>query len=315
MAFPGVSVIITTWNGKALLEKNLPSLFKALGAYAGLSEVVVVDDAGDDDTEIFLKSRYSQVRYLRLPVNIGNGQAMNEGAKISRYEIIYFLDNDVTVTEDFLEDLIPHFEDPLLFAVGSRSISSASDPGPFQVPRVRFRLGIFWYYYEALSPLEDKPVMTLFASAGHAAFRRDLFEALGGFDKLYGRFYLEDLDLGYRAWRRGWKSLIEPRSRVIHEAAGTIRKILSEKEIQRRQWRNRFLFTWKNIHSPSLTVQHLLLTPLAVFLLPLAGKAVFTLGFLDALPSLPKALRKRRIARQESLLTDLDVLAKIGPLE
>ena len=312
MVLPGVSVIITSWNGKGLLEKNLPPLVRVLRNYGGASEVIVVDDAGTDDTEIFLKDHHPEIRYLLLPVNVGNGQAMNEGAKTSRHEILLFLDNDVTVTDGFLETLVPHFEDPKIFSVGSRSISSSQDLGPFQFPRVRFRWGIFWYYYEMLPPRWEKPVPVLFASAGHAAFRRKMFEELEGFDKLYGRFYLEDLDLCYRAWRKGWTSLVDPRSRVIHEAAGTIRKILSEKEIQRRQWRNRFLFTWKNIHSPSLMLQHLVWTPFESLLLPFIGKGVFTLGFLEALGHAGKACQRRRWVKRQALLADQEVLKKLG---
>ena len=312
MTLPGISVIIATWNGKGLLEKNLPALFKALENYQGVSEVIVVDDAGTDDTRSFLKNRHPAVRYFRLPVNVGNGQAMNEGAKVSRYEVLFFLDNDVTVTEDFLETLIPHFEDPKIFSAGSRSISSSQDPGPFQFPRVRFRWGIFWYYYETLPSQWERPVPALFASAGHAAFRRKMFEQLEGFDQLYGRFYLEDLDLCYRAWKRGWTSLIDPRSRVVHEAAGTIRKILSEEEIQRRQWRNRFLFTWKNIHSPSLILQHLVWTPVESLMLPFMGKKVFTLAFLEALGHAGRACQRRRWVKRQALLSDNEVLRKLG---
>ena len=315
MKFLGISIIIATWNGRGLLEKNLPSLFRVLGNYGGSSEVIVVDDAGTDDTETFLRECYPEVHYLRLPANVGNGQAMNEGARISQYEIIFFLDNDVTVTNDFLETLIPHFGDPDVFAAGSRAILAPEDLGPFQFPRVRFRFGIFWYYYESLPADWEDPVVVLFASAGHAAFRRSMFEELKGFDLLYGRFYLEDLDLCYRAWKKGWKSLTDPRSHVVHQAAGTIRRILSENQIKRRQWRNRFLFTWKNLHSPSLMVEHFLLTFPAVMVSPLLGKGVFTLGFLDALGHFGKAWQRRKEVLGEMVLSDHEVLDVLKPYQ
>ena len=313
MKMTGISIVIATWNGKPLLEKNLPSLFKALENYKGPSEVIVVDDAGTDETDRFISKAYPQILFKKLPSNIGNGQTLNRGAEMAHQDILYFLDNDVEVTEDFLVPLMDHFEDPDLFSAGSRYILSPRHTGSFEVPRVNFRFGIFWYYYEALPPDSEKSVLALFASAGHSAFRRSMFEALGGFDDLYGRFYLEDLDLCYRAWKRGWTSLIDPRSRVIHETAGTIRKILSEREIQRRQWRNRFLFTWKNIHTPSLILEHLFLTPFASLVLPFMGKSVFTLGFLDALGYWDQAWQKRQQARREGLLSDREVLKRVGP--
>ncbi len=308
-----MSIVIATWNGRPLLEKNLPFLFKALRAYSGRTEVIVVDDAGSDDTGVFLKKNYPEVHCVRLPENVGNGQAMNEGAKRSQYEVIYFLDNDVTVSDHFLEALVPHFSDPRVFAAGSRSIASSGKPVPFQFPRVKFRFGIFWYYYETLPFDWKEPVVALFASAGHSAYRRALFEELGGFDPLYGRFYLEDLDLCYRAWKKGYRSLINPRSQVIHEAAGTIRKILSEKEIKRRQWRNRFLFTWKNIHDGSFFWSHLFWTPWESLALPWIGKGEFSLGFLDAIPLCGAAVRKRQEGKAQAVWSDHEILRRVGP--
>lgn len=312
MSYPGVSIVIPTWNGKVLLQKNLPLLFRALSTYPGQAEVIVVDDAGIDDTGSFIRNHYPEIRFRRLPTNVGNGQAMNEGAKESRHEILFFLDNDVSVTDRFLETVALHFKDPDLFAVGCRAVTSTAHLGPFQFPRVRFRFGIFWYYYEALPAEWKEPVQVLFASAGHAAYRRNMFEKLGGFDPLYGRFYLEDLDLCYRAWKQGWKSFIDPRSHVIHEAAGTIRKILSEKEIKRRQWRNRFLFTWKNINRPSLILEHIFMTPFATLVLPFMGKPEFSLGLLDALGHLGEALRCRKKLRRQNRLSDQELLQRLG---
>lgn len=311
----GVSIIIATWNGKTFLQKNLPPLFHALSCYDGPYEVIVVEDAGTDDTDRFISENYPQILFRRLQTNIGNGQALNRGAEMAHHEILYFLDNDVEVTSEFLTPVIRHFDDPFVFGVGSRSIERPSKPpGPLQLPRVKFRYGIFWYYYETLIQEADLPVPALFASAGHCAVSKEKFFSLGGFDPLYGRFYLEDLDLCYRAWKKGWKVMIEPESKVYHEAAGTIRKILSRREIERRQWRNRFLFTWKNIHTTCLLLQHVVFLPPELFFSPFFGKSSFSLGFLDALFHFKESLRKRTMAKKEALLSDCDVLEKVGPL-
>ena len=74
------------------------------------------------------------------------------------------------------------------------------------------------------------------------------FLELGGFDPLYEPFYLEDTDLGYMAWKRGWKVLYQPRSVVYHEHRGTIGKRFREEQIQAVLKKNHLLFCWKNIH-------------------------------------------------------------------
>lgn len=307
-------MIITSWNGRSLLERYLPTVMDALASYSGPWEVIVVDDAGSDDTDTWIAARYPKIRFERLSANVGNGQTMNRGAEMARHETLYFLDNDVAVSTGFLDPLLRHFEDPALFAVASRSIPRPPQPkGEFSVPRFKLKYGIFWYYYDTLPDAETRPISTLFATFAHCAVSRTKFFELGGFDTLYGRFYLEDLDICYRAWRKGWKVLADPRSEVHHETAGTIGKLLSRKQIERKLWGNRFLFTWKNVHAPAFWLQHLALLLPEVALLPFTGRLTFSLGFIDALPRLGEALRKRSLARAESRVTDADVLAHLGP--
>src|ERR1700757_2598796 len=74
------------------------------------------------------------------------------------------------------------------------------------------------------------------------------FLELGGFDSLLRPFYLEDTDLGYQAWKRGWKVLYQPKSVVYHEHRGTIGKRFTESQIQAVLKKNFILFCWKNIH-------------------------------------------------------------------
>ena len=70
------------------------------------------------------------------------------------------------------------------------------------------------------------------AAADRAPSTARKFLELGGFDALLAPFYLEDTDLGYLAWKRGWKVLYQPRSVVYHEHRGTIGKRFREEQIQ-----------------------------------------------------------------------------------
>ena len=79
-------------------------------------------------------------------------------------------------------------------------------------------------------------------------FGRQKFLQLGGFDELLAPFYLEDTDIGYMAWKRGWKVLYQPRSVVYHEHRGTIGKRFSAAQIDLVLKKNFALFCWKNIH-------------------------------------------------------------------
>ncbi len=88
-----------------------------------------------------------------------------------------------------------------------------------------------------------------YPGGGSSAFDRAKFLELGGFDSLFHPFYYEDTDLGFRAWKRGWKVLYEPRSIVHHEHRGTIGKKFSPDYIEKVVRGNSLLYCWKNIHS------------------------------------------------------------------
>ena len=97
-------------------------------------------------------------------------------------------------------------------------------------------------------PAVDDLFPCFYGGGGSCAFDRQKFLELGGFDELLAPFYLEDTDLGYMAWKRGWKVLYQPRSVVYHEHRGTIGKRFREEQIQAVLKKNFVLFCWKNIH-------------------------------------------------------------------
>jgi O-antigen biosynthesis protein len=85
-----------------------------------------------------------------------------------------------------------------------------------------------------IDPAVDGLFPCFYGGGGSCAFDRRKFLELGGFDDLLAPFYLEDTDLGYLAWKRGWKVLYQPRSVVYHEHRGTIGKRFSEERTSRR---------------------------------------------------------------------------------
>ncbi len=303
----GISIIIPNWNGRRLLEKNLPFLAKALSLYSGSAETIVVDDGSTDGSSEFLLGSCPDVRVLSLTENKGFAYACNEGVKASKNEIIYLMNSDIRVQDNFIEPLIGHFKDDDVFAVSSVA-TPASGPVSCDptMPRVKFKYGIFWYYYITVWKTGEPPA-AFFSSGGHSAFDKRKFVELGCFDDLYHPFYWEDADICYRAWKRGWKSLYEPESRVIHDHQSTIGANFKKEFIENINWRNRFLFTWKNLDTPSLWAQHLFFLPFELLFLPLVGRGYFTKGFFSALKMLNKVIEKRDTGGLKTL-TDRQVL-------
>jgi hypothetical protein len=134
----------------------------------------------------------------------------------------------------------------------------------------------------------------LWAGGGSSAYDRHKFLQLGGFDALYEPFYVEDLDLSYRAWKQGWRSLFARESVVYHEHRGTSRPRFGDKFIQNTVRRNELLFAWRNVTDPFLFREHA--TYLAETIARTAvldGAAPTARALLRALRWLPLAMLKR----------------------
>lgn len=307
-----VTIIIPNYNGKSLLAKNLPILIK----YAASHEIMVVDDGSGDGSVDFLKVNYPDVIIVNLKSNHGFAYACNTGVRQANGDIVYLLNSDVAVNEDFLSAIIPYFRDTDVFAVSSfESDIGDKENKEFSIPLTMFKWGIFWYWYERLYPMPSSGVEVLCVSGGHAAFDRAKFLKLGGFDNLFRPFYAEDGDICWRAWKRGWKSLYEPRSVVSHICKGTIGRFYSPFHILTIHWKNRFLLTWKNLTYPGYMIQHIFCILPELLIVPLMGKPEFTVGFFMAILQLPELLKSRKLSRVPNpVYTDADLFKRFSIL-
>lgn len=283
------SLIIPNWNGKKLLEKNLPSVLTA--AKEERAEIIIIDNGSVDESLHYLQDLASQnpsFQIIKLPKNYGFSYAVNLGIKKAQGKIVVLLNNDVAPKKDFLFPLKKHFANPQVFAV------SLNEP-QFSWARGEFKNGFFAHQP---GPKTQKTHLSLWASGGSAAFNRKLWLKLGGFDRIYHPFYWEDVDLGYRAWKRGYQVLWEPRSIVHHHHESTVSRF-SPKYIDLIKQRNELLFIWKNITSSQLTNEHK-----KALLKRIIKSPGYLKIFLAALAKLPQVLSRRRQEKKESQLTD-----------
>ena len=250
------SVVIPNWNGRDLLEKYVPSILAALGANPR-NELIVVDNASSDGSVEFLQARFPQVRVLLLDRNHGFGGGSNRGVAAARNDIVVLLNSDMRVAEDFLQPLLDGFNQTDVFAVSCQILFA--DPTK---PREETGLTQAWWQRGMLRARHhaDETIDTLwpcfYGGGGSCAFDRRKFLELGGFDPLLRPFYMEDSDLGLMAWKRGWRILYQPNSRVWHEHRGTIGKNFSNSYIDGVIRKNAILYAWKNAHAPSRLVAH-----------------------------------------------------------
>lgn len=243
-----VSIIIPNYKGRNLLLKNLPFVLAAAkNPKNQVLEVIVVDDASDDGSVILLKDKFPSVKLIKHTVNRGFSAAVNTGVRGAKGELICLLNSDVIPKDNFLVSAISHFKENDVFAVSFHEDGYGWAKG--------FYVDGFVGHGPGGEPTTSH--ISFWASGGTALFSREIWMKLGGFDeKLLSPFYWEDIDLSYRAQKRGYKVLWDPDARVVHEHEATVRT-LNKKYVDRIRERNQLLFMWKNVTSPTLTRRHL----------------------------------------------------------
>lgn len=258
-----VSIVLTNYNGLENLKVCLPSVVAA-GKSPLAGEIVLVDDCSDDGSVEWVRENHPEVRVLPLTTRNGFQGAANAGFTTARHDLVALLSSDMTPSPDFLETLVPHFDDPRTFAVASQllepdgSAQSGRTVGCFLTGNLMIADSAKGFApYTWLKCRSDVTSPTLY-TGGNALYDREKFRLLGGFDTLYHPFYWEDVDLCFRAWKAGYQILFEPRSRVSHhQGMGTIRRYYSRTFAQTTRRRNRLLFTWKNVRDPIYLLLHL----------------------------------------------------------
>ena len=254
---PSASIIIPTYNGRHLLVQCLSSVVQAARAFSsrgnGSCQVAVVDDASTDDTDSWIQESYGdEVRYLRQEEHAGFIAAVNRGVANTEGDALVLLNNDVSVEPGFLDPLLDVL-DERTFAVTAGSITSAGQNEGLSV--AFFEQGdliIVQPGVEMQDTLHDRRCTNFHASGGFSAFDRRKWLELGGLDPIYHPFYWEDVDICFRAWKRGWRCLYQPESRVHHHPHSTISCYFAPEQVKRTYEGNKHIFIMKNITDEAL---------------------------------------------------------------
>src|SRR3990167_6024381 len=271
-----ISVIIPNYNGKNLLAENLPKIIKNCPS----CEIIIVDDASSDDSVQYVTKNFPKIKIIINERNMGFSRAANRGVEEANGELVALINSDVTPRKNSVTSVIPYFEDPDVFAVGFCDLSH--EKGKI-IKRGRggakFKRGFVSHF-----AIPIKKGETFWVSGGSGVFDKQKFLDLGGFDAIFAPFYWEDIDLSFRARRKGYKCIFEPDAQVDHfHEKGAIKKSRSPFFIRMVAYRNQFLFVWKNIDNYFLIIQHILWLPYNIIRTALFLDFAFHLGFFWAI--------------------------------
>jgi GT2 family glycosyltransferase len=305
-----LSFLILNWNGEGIVSRCLDAATKSLAQFAGEGEIVVVDNGSDDTSPSLIEREFPEAKLFRLEKNLGFSEGNNWGVQKCQGDVVVLLNNDAFVQPGFLSPLLPHFDDPAVFAVSPKVVGTDGKTFSMGKTEARFALGLIRLTFGGDSLASPEPC--LFATAGSGAFDRRKYLDLGGFLNLQ---YWQDTELCYRAWKkRGWSTLYEPGSLVHHDLATSFRKVVSRKQLKVIRDRDRFLFQWYSFSEPSLVLEHLGWLPFALLYLTLKGRMSYTIGFFHALRNWRrfKAEADRKVVPGPGVMTDRQILRATG---
>ena len=299
-----VSVVVPTYRGKDLILRYLPSVI--LGVVG--AQIVVVDDASGDGTVEAVRAGFPSVEVFARSENGGFSKAMNDGIRAASGDLVVAVNNDVEAPAGFLDSILPLFEDEDVFAVSPRIILPNRGDIDEGCKTGFWHHGMF-YADQLQGVAQVRPI--LYTTACAAVYRRSMLDELGGFDEAYSPFYWEDADLGYRAWKRGWKSLYQPGGVVYHQHSASISR-MNTSRTDRIKARNGLFFIWRNIDDSDLISRHRRWLPMVLARRALAGDRAFVNGWGDAFGRRREAAAALESAAQHRKLTDREIFAATG---
>jgi O-antigen biosynthesis protein len=248
---PACSVVIPSYNGRALLATCLASIARHRPDHVPI-EVIVADDASKDDTAAWLTEVHLDVKLVRLERNAGFCGAANAGIAAARGDVVQLLNNDTEVTPGWIEAGLRPFDDPRVGSVAplvlvrsdpSRVDSAGDCYAAFGWPSKRG-------HGQASSRWLDHPADRVFGASGSSAFYRSkALRAVGAFDPTFGSYY-EDVDLAFRLRWAGYDCAFAPSCRVLHDLSATYDH--GSPALQRRMSRNAEILFWANLPLPWL---------------------------------------------------------------
>ncbi|WP_316838899.1 glycosyltransferase family 2 protein [Pedobacter gandavensis] len=228
MTTASVAVVILNWNGKALLERFLPSVLQS--SYANL-QVIVGDNASTDDSVAFVRQNYPNIRIIENDKNYGFAGGYNKVLEQVNADYYVLLNSDVEVPENWIQPVIDLMQNDPKIAAAQPKIKWQQDKSKFEyagaaggyldlhcLPFCRGR--VFDTVEDDHGQYND--VKEIFWASGAALFiKSECWKISGGLDPDFFA-HMEEIDLCWRLKNMGYKIMYCPDAEVYHLGGGTL---------------------------------------------------------------------------------------------
>ncbi|MGW9686389.1 glycosyltransferase family 2 protein [Flagellimonas sp. 2504JD1-5] len=225
-----VAIVILNWNGKALLERFLPSVV----AHSEDSDIYVVDNASSDGSVDFLKNQYPSIGVVCNTENGGFAKGYNDGLQSIDADIYCLLNSDVEVTPNWLGPILSVFNNKPDCAIIQPKILDLNRKEYFEYAGAAggfidmlgypFCRGRIFQALEKDSGQYDDIKEVFWATGACMFIKSDVFKSLQGFDEDYFA-HQEEIDLCWRAKNAGHRVYYVGKSRVYHMGGSTLKNM------------------------------------------------------------------------------------------
>jgi GT2 family glycosyltransferase len=254
MSNPDVSVIVTNWNGREMLQACIHSIHEKTSGVK--SEIIVVDDASTDGSSELVRTKFPDVQLIINQTNLGFARANNHGVKYATGRYVLLLNSDTLLLNNAIKVLVDFLEtNPDASVCGgclknmdlSTQISYGSFPSFSQAI-------VDALFLNDLFPLAGLPNRGAYPSASLISprevdfiigadmlIRREIIDQLGLFDEQF-QAYCEEVDLCYRIRKtKLGKVYYVPDAQIIHLGGMSYSKLGERQILMHYSGYNKFL--------------------------------------------------------------------------
>jgi GT2 family glycosyltransferase/glycosyltransferase involved in cell wall biosynthesis len=245
---PGISVVIPSRTGRELLAAHLPAIVAERPG-----EIIVVDNGSTDDTAGWLTAEYPEIRVEVSETPLSFARAVNRGIVAARYSRVCLLNNDMRIEPGFFRALAAAFDRvPDLFCA-TAEILFPTGVRREETGKTVFAPAAGEFPVRCDEPLPGEDLSyVLYGSGGCSLYDAAKLAMLGNVNEAYEPAYVEDLDLGWRAWQRGWPSVYVADAVVEHRHRATTSRYFTQAELDEMLRRNYLRFLARAVSEPAL---------------------------------------------------------------
>lgn len=222
-----VAIVILNYNGKAHLERYLPSVIE----HSAPHEIIVADNASTDDSLDFLTQNYPQIPLIINKENGGFAKGYNDALAQVEADYYVLLNSDVEVTANWVDAIVERMESNPKVVAAQPKILSYTEKNKFEHAGAAggfidknyypFCRGRIFSSAEEDHGQYDSELQIFWATGACMFIRAKAFHDAGGFDADFFA-HMEEIDLCWRLQNMGHEIWCYPSSTVYHLGGGTL---------------------------------------------------------------------------------------------